>query len=288
MAAVLTLEKSLLVLETIVRHPDGIGTRPLAQLLGMSVASVHNIATTYSRAGYVRQDETTRLFHAGTRLMLLSRHPAYLRSLTNAARAIVRKAAAVLNESVMLVTTDRGRLINLEYVPSKQALRVQEPEDMGGVAHGTAFGKLLLAYFSPADLDTYLRQYGLPRHTAKTITHEAALRRELTAIREQGFSETHDELCEGISALAVPIRDPWGTVFAALGASAPTARLNEPDQIKLTLDGLRCAAAEIEKRWAASAPLANNDTPPGNRRGRPRKNKQDASQKVPSRTPKKH
>ncbi|RRJ97789.1 IclR family transcriptional regulator [Opitutaceae bacterium TAV4] len=271
MAAVLTLEKSLLVLEAIVRHPEGIGTRPLAQLLGMSVASVHNIATTYSRTGYVRQDETTRLFHAGIRLMLLSRHPSYLRSLTSTARSVVHEIAAELNESVMLVTTDHGRLINLEYVPSTQALRVQEPEDMGGVAHGTAFGKLLLAHFSKADLDTYLRQYGLPRHTPKTITHEAALRRELVTIREQGFSETHDELCEGISALAVPIRDPWGTVFASLGASAPTVRLNEPAQIKLTLDGLRRAAAEIEKRWAASAPPSTGDTPPGNRRGRPRK-----------------
>ncbi|EIP97133.1 transcriptional regulator [Opitutaceae bacterium TAV1] len=272
MATVLTLEKSLHVLEAIVRHPEGIGTRPLAQLLGISVATAHNIATTYTRAGYVRQDETTRLFHAGVRLMLLSRHPSYLRSLTNSARAVVHRVAGELNESVMLVTSDHGRLINLEYVPSKQALRVQEPEDMSGVAHGTAFGKLLLAWFSAADLDSYLRQHGLPRHTARTITHEAALRRELAAIREQGFSETHDELCEGISALAVPIRDPWGTVFASLGASAPTVRLNEPAQIRLTLDGLRAAAAEIETLWAHSNPPVASDAPPGNRRGRPRKN----------------
>ncbi|EIP97107.1 transcriptional regulator [Opitutaceae bacterium TAV1] len=271
MPSVLTLEKSLRVLEVIVCHPEGIGTRAIAQQLGINVATAHNIATTFARSGYVRQDDTTRLFHAGLSLMLLSRHPAYLRSLTATARPVVHRVAAGLNESVMLVTGDHGRLINLEYVPSRQALRAQEPEDMTGVAHGTAVGKLLLAWFSPGDLEAYIRLYGLARHTARTLATEDALHRELATIREHGFSETHDELCEGISALAVPIRDPWGTVFAALGASAPTIRLGDPEQIRLTLGGLRAAAAEIEKLWAHSNPPAASDTPPGNRRGRPRK-----------------
>lgn len=272
MAAVLTLEKSLQVLETIVRHPEGIGTRPLAQLLGIGVTTVHNIASTYVRNGYVRQDETTRLFHAGIRLMLLGHHQSFLQSLTHTSRAVVHQLSEELNESVMLVSSDRGRMINLEYAASKHALRVQEPEDMSGVAHGTAFGKLLLAYFSEDELSAYIRQYGLPRHTPRTITDEATLRRELGTIREQGFSETRDELSEGISAYAVPIRDPWGSVFAAIGASAPTLRLNDPEQIKVTIAGLRTAAAEIEQIWASAGPASPTEkTPPGNRRGRPRK-----------------
>ncbi len=271
MPVVLTLDKSLSVLEMIVRHPEGIGTRPLAQKLGINVATAHNIATTFVARGYVRQDEVTRLFHAGVRLMLLSRHPAYLRSLTTSARHVVHAVAAELNESVMLVTSDQGRIINLEYVPSRQALRVQEPEDITGVAHGTAIGKLLLAYFDEPTLDTYLAQYGLPRHTRHTITDPSAFRAEMARVREQGFSQTRDELSEGISAIAVPIRDPWGSVFAALGASAPTVRLQNDEQVEFTLDGIRRAAAEIERVWAHSTPAAVNDAPPGNRRGRPRK-----------------
>jgi DNA-binding IclR family transcriptional regulator len=271
MPKVLTLDKSLSLLEMIVRHPEGIGTRPLAQKLGINVATAHNIATTFVASGYLRQDEVTRLFFPGVRLMLLSRHPAYLRSLTTTARHVVHAVAAELNESVMLVTGDHGRIINLEYVPSRQALRVQEPEDVSGVAHGTAFGKLLLAYFDEPTLDTYLAQYGLPRHTRHTITDPAAFRAELARVREQGFSQTRDELCEGISAIAVPIRDPWDSVFAALGASAPTVRLQNDEQVEFTLDGLRRAASEIERLWAHSTTPAASDVPPGNRRGRPRK-----------------
>lgn len=270
MPTVLTLDKSLSVLEAIVRRPEGMGTRALAQELGINVATAHNIATTFVARGYLRQDEVTRLFHPGIRLMLLSRHPAYLRSLTASARHVVHALAEELNESVMLVTSDHGRMINLEYVPSRQALRVQEPEDVSGVAHCTAFGKLILAHLDEPTLQTYLQQNGLPRHTPHTITEPAALVEELKHVREEGFSHTRDELCEGISALAVPIRDPWGSVFAALGASAPTMRLQSPEQVDLTLGGLRKAATEIERLWAHTSPAAG-DAPPGNRRGRPRK-----------------
>ncbi|OAM90478.1 IclR family transcriptional regulator [Termitidicoccus mucosus] len=290
MPIVLTLKKSLHVLESIVRRSDGIGTRAIAQELGINVATAHNIATTFASLGYVRQDEVTRLFHPGPRLMLLSRHPTYLRSLSMSARPVVHEIATELNESVMLVISDHNKLINLEYVPSKQALRVQEPEDVSGIAHCTAFGKLILAHFDEDSLEAYLAQHGLTKHTPRTITDPVKLREELARIRENEYSHTCDELCEGISALAVPIRDPWGpafsalgvpnrdpwgSVFAALGASAPTVRLKSKDQIRLTLDGLQRAADEIGKIWAHTK-QSTSDAPPGNRRGRPRKNARPA------------
>lgn len=273
MPAVLTLEKSLNVLEAIIRQPDGIGTRALAQELDLNVATVHNIAMTFAARGYLRQDPVTRLFHAGIRLMLLSRHPSYLRTLTSSARPVVHAVAEELNESVMLVAGDHGKLINLEYVPSKQALRVQEPEDVSGVAHATAFGKLLLAHLDTSACEDYIVQHGLTRHTSKTITDPDAFRQELAEVRELGHSHTCDELCEGISAIAVPIRDPWNNVFAALGASAPTVRLQKSDEIELTIAGLQKAAKEIEQLWSKNTQTNSSNTPPGNRKGRPRKNK---------------
>lgn len=271
MPTVLTLDKSLSVLELIVRHPEGIGTRAIAQELGINVATAHNIATTFTTRGYVRQDDVTRLFHAGLRLMLLSRHPAYLRSLTASAQDIVQRLSEELNESIMLASSDHGRLVNLYYAPSRQALRVQEPEDVSGVAHCTAFGKLILAYFDDTSFEAYFSQHGLDRHTEHTITDRTVFEAELKKVREEGYSHTRDELCEGISALAVPIHDPWGSVFGALGASAPTVRLQNREQVEFTLRGLRTAASEIEGRWASSSHSSKSDAPAGNKLGRPRK-----------------
>lgn len=260
MPTVLTLDKSLSILEAIVSSPDGIGTRALAKDFGLNVATVHNIAMTFVHRGYLRQDEHTRQFHAGMRLHLLGRAPASRQPLVMVSRRVVQRLSAELNESVMVVAFEGGtRFSNLAFTPSRQALRVQEPEDMGRFAHCTAAGKILLAYLEPARLDTFLADHPLERHTKATITTRAALDRELEQTRTRAYAQTRDELCDGISAYAVPVRDPWGAVFASIGASAPSMRMQKADIIKATLGSLHTAAAEIEEFLArASAPVARH------------------------------
>ncbi|EIP97108.1 transcriptional regulator [Opitutaceae bacterium TAV1] len=273
MPAVLTLDKSLNVLETIVRSESGVGTRALAQQLGINVATAHNIAMTFVARGYLRQDETTRLFYPGMRLMHLGNHPTYHQFLSTASSGVVQRLADELNETVQLVVNDQGRFLNLAYVAGQQALAVNDLNEIKlHNAHATGYGKMLLAHASPAVLESYLTRHGLTPHTPRTITDPAAFATELAKIREQGFSRTCDEFSEGVSALAVPVHDAWGTVFAALGASAPTMRMNKPGYIDTILAGLRQSAAEIEKLWDHGSQLPASDAPPGNRRGRPRKN----------------
>jgi DNA-binding IclR family transcriptional regulator len=258
MPKVLTLDKSISLLEAVILAPQGIGTRALAKEFGLNVATVHNIAMTFVQRGYLRQDELTRHFHAGLRLHLLGRAPACRMPLIAAARRAVQRLSVELNESVMLVAFEGAHHItNLAFSPSRQALRVQEPEDMGAFAHCTAAGKILLAHLEPDRLESFLADHRLEKHTPATITARAVLDRELEQTRARGYAQTRDELCEGISAYAVPIRDPWGVVFAAIGASAPSVRMRTADTITATLQGLRASAAEIEGLLRQSSP-----TPP--------------------------
>lgn len=255
MATLLTLEKSLGLLEAVVRSGEGIGTRALAKELGLNVSTVHNIATTFVRHDYLRQDEETRHFHPGLRLQLLGRAASSRGPLVTIARRVVQTLSARLNESVMFVVFENGqRVANLAFTPSRQALRVQEPEDMGAYAHCTAAGKILLAQLEPARLDAFLAEHPLVPHTATTITKRAALDLELRRTRERGYAQTRDELCEGISAYAVPVRDPRGEVFAAIGASAPSVRMQRAGDITATLTGLRAAAAEVERILSEALP----------------------------------
>lgn len=263
MPTVLTLDKSLSLLEAIVRSPQGLGTRALAKEFGLNVATVHNIAMTFVQRGYLRQDAHTRHFHAGLRLHLLGRAPASRQPLGAIARRVVQRLSEELNESVMIVAMDSGyHLSNLAFAPSRQALRVQEPEDMSSFAHCTAVGKVLLAHLDEARLSTFLADRTLERHTSRTITTRAALDRELARIRTQGFGQTKDEFCDGVSAYAVPIRDPWGAVFAAIGASAPTVRLQKNEAVQATLAGLRASAAEVEETLSMESPATAPDRRP--------------------------
>ncbi|SDT98912.1 transcriptional regulator, IclR family [Verrucomicrobium sp. GAS474] len=249
MPRVLSLDKSLSVLEAIFHHHDGIGTRALAQQMQLNVATIHNIARTFCLRGYLRQDPETKVFYPGIRLMLLARHPTYLRSLTLSASGIVEETARKLNESVLLASMDHGRVLNLKYVPSRQALRAQESEDMSLHSYATAVGKILLAATTNPELDAFLQETKLQAFTPRTFSTVESLKAELRRVREEGRARTREEFCAGLNAGAVPIRDPWGSIVAAIGASAPTIRLETEEQWEALFADLSQAASAIEAQW---------------------------------------
>jgi DNA-binding IclR family transcriptional regulator len=246
MTTVSTLDKSLSILEEVVRSPEGIGTRALARQFDLNVATVHHIAMTFVRRYYLRQDETTRKFRAGIKLHTLGRAPSARLPLEEVAAQMVERLCAELNESVMVCLLEGNHLVNLAFAAGKQALRVHEPEDMSAYAHCTAAGKVLLAHLPAPRLETFLAQRQPAKLTARTLTTAEELAPELAAIRTHGHGHTEDEFTEGVSAYAVPIHGAFGEVFASIGASAPTVRMKSPETIAATLAGLRAAAAELE------------------------------------------
>ena len=76
-------------------------------------------------------------------------------------------------------------------------------------------------------------------------TDPTALRAEILAVREAGFSTTVDQLDYGITALAVPIRDIEGRVIAALNTSGYTGKVTPETLVTERLPALREAASNI-------------------------------------------
>lgn len=251
MPTVLTADKIVDILERIAASPTGVGTRELARQLDLNVATVHNIAKTLEAKGYLQQSANTKHFHLGLRLMMLGRHQQYLETLTDLGRPVVDQLAADINESVMFGALDQTRVINLHYRPSKQALRTHEPEDISNIAYCTAIGKLMLAHMSPQQLDAYLALTPLKSFTPRTITTRGALDKTLAQIRKDDFASARDELCDGVTAMAVPVKDPWGKTIAAVAASAPTQRISAAAQWDYMRDAVTKAAQQITESCTA-------------------------------------
>jgi IclR family acetate operon transcriptional repressor len=86
-------------------------------------------------------------------------------------------------------------------------------------------GKAILAFLEKADVDAIIRQRGLRRFTAHTITTRTDILTEVQGIRERGFSIDDCEHEDGVRCVGAPIRDHNGRVVASLSISAPTQRM---------------------------------------------------------------
>jgi DNA-binding IclR family transcriptional regulator len=109
--------------------------------------------------------------------------------------------------------------------------------------------RLLLAHLGAEERARRLAR-PLGAATAHTLTVPAALEADGALIRERGWAVAVDDIVEGVSALAAPVRDARGRVAAAVSVSGLTPQLIGQDGQPLTdaLTRVRTAAAEISRQ----------------------------------------
>ncbi|MGI8714393.1 MAG: IclR family transcriptional regulator domain-containing protein [Solirubrobacteraceae bacterium] len=92
--------------------------------------------------------------------------------------------------------------------------------------HASAAGKLVLAQFSEAALDAWIRRERPRRLTDRTIVGRAALHAEIDRVRDCGWAELDGESEIGLSSVSVAARQPDEALAAIIGYSGPTERLD--------------------------------------------------------------
>lgn len=116
--------------------------------------------------------------------------------------------------------------------------------------HCSSLGKVLFAY---GCLD--LPSGPLERRTPHTLRDSSALQAQLVDIRRRGYAVAVDELEIGLTAVSAPLHRRDGEVFAAVGVSGPTARLDgEVERVgRLLVEQAEALSALLLRRARGSA-----------------------------------
>jgi DNA-binding IclR family transcriptional regulator len=227
---------------------------------------VFRLLDTLSRRGYVRRHVDSGQYELTLKVWELG--------LSVLSRLDVKKAAAphILelmkksNESVHLSIFMDGHVLYIDKVESDQPVRAYSRIGDRPPPHCVATGKVLLAYQPEETIERVSRH--LDRFTPRTITDPKLLRRELEAVRSQGYSVNKGEWRESVCGVAAPIRDWSGGVVAAVGISGPAERLKPNKLDRLAPIVMTCAeriSAELSYKPVPSKSLASK--PAAARRG---------------------
>jgi DNA-binding IclR family transcriptional regulator len=234
----------LAVLEALAATTQPIGASELARRLSFPKSSTHKLLSTLERRGYLVGDSARRF----------KLHPMFARGrhgwiggplavVRQHAAEPMRRLAQVTGESVFLgVRRDRDFFEYVDKIVGLHELRCDAELGEPRALHASSVGLVLLAFGDANGVDAYLDGERLPAMTPNTIVERARLRKELAAVRRQGFAVTRDTNAIGASGVAAPIVGPRGNVLAALNVSTPTPRF----------DAVRERAAEELLRAAAS------------------------------------
>lgn len=243
--------KTVLVIELLARHPEGITAAGVARQLGFTPNLVYRILRTLAELGWATQREDSSAYVLTNRLLQLAGPQVGEESLTLAAHQPLRELRDACGETVQLLIEIEGKMSVLEQFRGTQALQVSGQVGMRVPMYSCAPGKAILAAWSEDRRDAWFRTRGrtLKKFTATTLSTRTALKEDLEKIQARGFATDLAEGIEGIHCVAVVIRDGYGQPVGAITAMAPASRLQEEDFPELVAQ-LQQTRDRIEARLA--------------------------------------
>jgi IclR family transcriptional regulator, KDG regulon repressor len=214
-----SVDRSLLVVETLIDAERPMTHADLARTLGIPKSTLTQLLVALQRSGYVGIDD--RHYFPGVRLLSLGQRVAHSTHLRTAIRPLMDKLAVETGETVLLGSIARDHLAYVDQSPSPHPIRYVTTIGQTRPLHCTAAGRVLLAFNNRS-----AQSLGpLARFTARTVIDPNELDRILAQVRTNGYAINDGESVEGVVAIAAPIPNGTANPIAALGVTGPSQRL---------------------------------------------------------------
>jgi IclR family transcriptional regulator, pca regulon regulatory protein len=220
-----SLERGLAILCAFSPDRPALGISDLARELSLTRSTTHRYVATLATLGFLEQDDSTRKYRLGSRVLDLGfsmlgslglREIAapHLRRLTDAT-GHTSNLAIRDDADVILVDRVRGRPGRYHHLEFSLHVGSRIP------AYCSATGKALLAFLPRPDLDGLLNRIDFVQRGPKTLTDKKALLAELDQVRRTGVATNDEELESALRSIAAPVRSRSGEVVAAVNVAVP-------------------------------------------------------------------
>jgi len=206
-------------------HPE-LGIAEISRLMGLPKPTVHGLVQTLLGEGYLNQDEETRKYSVGLKLVELGSLQAGNLKINQVGGDLVQRLAVNTGLHARIAIWDHdSMLITLDAFPSVENIVLQRVGPRVP-AYCTAVGKAVLFTMGDVEISAYIERNTLHRFTHNTITDTVQLKERLKAALESGYVTENNELLLGMSCVAVPIFDASCKAMGAISLSGT------PDSIK--------------------------------------------------------
>jgi len=131
-----------------------------------------------------------------------------------------------------VLSSDRPEMMTyVELVESRSAIRISVGIGDRSPLYCTAGGRILLAGMPDEEVQRHLGEASLDPITSTTETSREKLLQSVRQSREDELSWVSDEMIQGITGMAAPIRDNTSKVLGALIVAGPTGRMKDDQAV---------------------------------------------------------
>ena len=216
-----------------------------AELLGLTRAAAMRVLTTLEHLGYLRRVDRTYTLTA----RVLSLGFAYLSGLgfRAVAQPIADALVADTGETCSIGVLDGADVVYVLRSEAPRIIRIDLAAGSRIPAYLNSMGRLLLSSLPAREFSAYLAALKPVAVTRRTVTSRTRLKQIVARARADGWCYIEGEVEQGVSGIAVPIRDPDGRMLAALNLSLVRSHYSQRRVQQTLLPRLLAGARQIEE-----------------------------------------
>lgn len=240
-----SLERGLAVIKAFSADQPELTLSDIARRTGMTRAAARRFLLTLADLGYVATVD--RKFTLRPTVLELGYTYLSLMSFPQVATPHLTELSDRVHETTSLAVLDGDDIVYVVRVGARRVVASGLTVGTRLPAYLTSHGRVQLAARSDEEIDAYLSRVRLEPRTAHTVTDPARLRELLLEARGQGWCLVDQELEEGVTSIAVPVRDAAGQVIASVNVGTHSRRLPPEALRTIALEPLRETARRLER-----------------------------------------
>ncbi len=223
-----SVQRAINILELFNKQDNELSLGDICNATGLKKSTSFGILHTLLINGYLDKNPSNGKYTLGHALLTKSSLDYSLLSsrLSEVSKEHMYTCAAQFDYTCSLFAYYRFKLTCLDVLTPNSAYGVFSTFSGKSLAfHAAASGKLAMAHWDDADVETYVAHNALTPYTDKTITQPEHLRQALQAIYAQGYAVEDDEIQIGIYSVAAPIFNAGGMLVGTLSLTGSTEAL---------------------------------------------------------------
>lgn len=209
-----SLERGLAIIELLASTPVPVTLSEIAKRTELPNSVTHRLLMKLIELGCVVREPNGRRYLASPSALspLNFQHPIVV--LRESCRTAITNLRNKTGETAAFVLFIGYERLVLEYALGNRKLAPNYQTWLKSPVHGSASGKILLTAVDDSYFEDVLGPEPYRAHTAKTITSEGALQREVAQVRSKGCSISIDEAYDGVSAFGHTVKHDNKTIGA--------------------------------------------------------------------------
>jgi DNA-binding IclR family transcriptional regulator len=258
-ASALAVERAAEIMFLLAEWGDG-SVSELAEATGATGSAAHRILTALRRKDLLEQDPDSQRYALSWAVLGLARSLSARADVRTLAYPHMVRLREITDETITLNARSGFERVCIEQLESQHEVRWVA--EIGRILplHSGVTGKVLLAFATPKEIQSYLRSVDSGRRSGPDVPDSATLGSELEQIRQRGYALAQRDRVRGIAAISAPIREPGGIVTASLTIAGPAERCTH-DKLRSWVPDLTKATQEISELLGRSRrPLGSPDS----------------------------